>query len=101
VLCNLFKEEAMTKQSEEPLTLEQSMSGILALLVAERDERLGRGDPPPTDVLLADAGLGYGEISRVTGRPYEAVKSAVRRGRDGRGRKKRSPRTPAATKEKS
>lgn len=77
----------MATQSEEPLVLEQAMTGILALLVAEREERLGRGDPPATDVLLADAGLGYGAISRLTGREYQAVKSAVRRGREARASK--------------
>ncbi len=76
----------MATQSEEALTLEQAMSGILALMVAEREDRVGHREPPPTDVLLADAGLGYGEISRLTGRPYEAVKSAVRRARERGGR---------------
>jgi hypothetical protein len=57
------------------------LTGILAVLVSERDERLGGGDGRPTAVILAEAGLTYGEIAQVTGRPYETIKSAVRRSR--------------------
>jgi hypothetical protein len=83
----------------KPLELEQALTGILGLLVAEREERLGRGEPPPTDLLLADAGLDYGAISRLTGRGYEAVKATVRRGREARTSKKQRQASPRPRKE--
>jgi hypothetical protein len=67
--------------SEDPIGIQTLLTGILALLVADREERVNGREERNTDVVLAGAGLTYGEISRLTGRPYEAVKSAVRRSR--------------------
>lgn len=67
--------------SETYLSVEKALTGILAVLVADREGRLNGKEERSTDVVLADAGFSYGEISQLTARPYEAVKSAVRRNR--------------------
>ena len=74
----------MARQTDEPLALEEAMSGILALLVVEREERLGQAgaNEVPTDLVLADAGLSYTAISRLTRRPYKTVESTIRRARN-------------------
>lgn len=51
----------MTKDTET-LPLEQAMSGILALLAAEREERVNpdkdpNKEPRKTEVILADSGM--------------------------------------------
>lgn len=60
----------------------KALAGVLALLVAEREERNnGRAEPRKTELILADAGLGIAEIARVTGKKYDAVKQTLRRNR--------------------
>lgn len=78
-------------KDSEGLELQQAAKGILALMVAERDERLNGGEVRRTEVILAEAGLSLGEIAGITGRKYETVKTIVRRSRnrdDGSGRKR-------------
>jgi hypothetical protein len=59
------------------------LTALLALQAAERDDRLNPdGTPRPTDVVLAEAGLNYGEVAQLTGRGYEAVKGTNRRWRE-------------------
>jgi DNA-directed RNA polymerase specialized sigma24 family protein len=59
------------------------MVGILAILIAEREDRLAKTDDPRrTEVVLADAGLSLSEIAMLTGRKYESVKTTIRRARD-------------------
>ncbi len=70
-----------TDAAPSAISVEKALAGILAVLVADRDDRLTQRDPRSTDVVLADAGLSYGEVAQLTGRPYETVKSAVRRSR--------------------
>jgi DNA-directed RNA polymerase specialized sigma24 family protein len=60
--------------------MEQLLRALLLLTIAEREER----DTPEsgrrrTEVLLNDAGFSLSEIASLTGKPYETVKSAVRR----------------------
>jgi DNA-directed RNA polymerase specialized sigma24 family protein len=60
----------------------KALAGVLALLVAEREERNnGRGGPRKTELILADAGLAIADIARVTGKSYDAVKQTLRRNR--------------------
>jgi DNA-directed RNA polymerase specialized sigma24 family protein len=69
---------------EQPTDLGQSktLAGILALLIAEREERLNeKGEVRKTEVILADAGLSIGEIAALAGKNYDAVKMTIRRGR--------------------
>jgi len=77
----------MAAKKEEPLQLDQAkaLAGVLGLLVAEREERLNdKKDPRKTEVILADAGLAIGDIAKLMGKKYDAVKQAVRRvGADG------------------
>jgi DNA-directed RNA polymerase specialized sigma24 family protein len=62
----------------EDLT-QRALLGILALLAADRDERLEGGTPRRTELVLADAGFSAREIANLTGREYEAVRSSLRR----------------------
>jgi hypothetical protein len=69
-------------QDPKPIAVESAMTGILALLIAEREERTADDkNAVRTEVLLADAGLSLEEIVVVTGRKYDAVRMAVSRGR--------------------
>lgn len=68
--------------SAELLDLETAINALLALTVADRESRLNDGPPRRSEVILASAGLSYGQISRLTGRNYESVKTTVRRARE-------------------
>ncbi len=71
------------KESETgPISLESTVFGVLALLVDERERAVaGDKDAPKTEVLLARSGMGIEDIARVTGKKYDAVRMAIRRGR--------------------
>jgi len=68
-----------------PLDQERALAGILALLVAEREERLNGVDEArkalKTELLLVGAGLGAPEIARLMGKNLEAVRKTIQRGR--------------------
>lgn len=67
---------------DEPSFSEKVMIGVLAMLCADRDERLAAGAPGrKPELVLYDAGLSIAEIVRITGRNYNTVKTIVRRGR--------------------
>lgn len=53
--------------------------GMLALLAADRDERVEGTTPRRTEVILEDAGFSAREIAQLTGKEYEAVRSSLRR----------------------
>ncbi len=75
---------AAKKKKDETPELDQgkALAGVLGLLVAEREERLSdKNDPRKTEVILADAGLAIGDIAKLMGKKYDAVKMAIRRGR--------------------
>ncbi len=79
---------AAKKQEVSPLDPDKALTGILALLVAEREDRLNdRSEPRKTETILADAGLGIGDIAQLTGKNYDAVKMTIRRSKGG-GKKK-------------
>lgn len=61
---------------------EKVLVGLLAMMCADRDERLAAGAPGrKPELILHDAGFSIAEIVRVTGRNYNTVKTIVRRGR--------------------
>jgi hypothetical protein len=55
------------------------MLGVLALMAADRDERIEGTTPRRSELVLADAGFTAREIAELTGRDYEAVRSSLRR----------------------
>lgn len=59
------------------------LRAMLALQIADRDARLAGTEAPRTELVLADLGFGLGEIASLTRRPYEGVKTTVRRARHG------------------
>jgi DNA-directed RNA polymerase specialized sigma24 family protein len=70
----------------EHLDIEQALCGLLAVAIAEREERLGTGGPTRrTEVVLADAGLSYGAIASLTGKKRDSVRKSVERARKGGG----------------
>ena len=76
---------AVAGDQEPPNRQERLLAALVALLAAERDERLDhRIDERRSEVVLADAGMSIAEIAQVLGRSPEAVKSAVRRQRSKR-----------------
>ncbi len=69
-------------QERSGISLESSMSGILALLIDEREERTrDRKDAVKTEVVLAQAGVSIEEIAALTGKKYDAVRMAIARGK--------------------
>ena len=62
--------------------LQRAALGILALLIADRDERIEGSAPRRSDHVLSDAGFSAGEIATLTGRNAEAVRSSLRRRAD-------------------
>lgn len=59
-----------------------ALAGILALLVAEREERAKESKPDArTEVLLANVGLSAEAIATVTGKNAAAVRKAIQRAR--------------------
>lgn len=70
------------RKGRAPLTIptESALTGILALLVEEREERLKGGkDATKTEVLLANAGPSCDDIAAAMGKRPAAVRMAVTR----------------------
>jgi DNA-directed RNA polymerase specialized sigma24 family protein len=61
------------------LPAEKVMLGVLALLAADRDERVEKASPRKSELVLADAGFTWQEIAGLTGKNPEAVRSLLRR----------------------
>lgn len=68
-----------TRDSDGVLDISRIMLGCLALLAADRDERVEDLPPRRSELVLADAGFTAQEIGKLTGRNYEAVRSSLRR----------------------
>ncbi len=67
-------------------SVEVLLRAMLALQIADRDATASRAEARRTELVLADAGMSLSDIANVTGRNYETVKTAVRRGRASNGR---------------
>jgi DNA-directed RNA polymerase specialized sigma24 family protein len=67
----------------EDAELTKLLRGVLALLAADRDDRVAgeKARPRRSELVLAEAGLSVGEVAALLGRNRETVKSAVRRAR--------------------
>ena len=75
---------AKKKPSAAPqaIPLEKSMAGVLALLVAQREELLASGaDVKKTELVLASASLQPSEIAPFLGKNADAVRKMIERGR--------------------
>lgn len=70
----------MADERTQPAGAERILIGILALLAADRDERVEGSTPRRTELILADAGFSPREIAQLLGKEHEAVRSTVRRG---------------------
>jgi hypothetical protein len=69
-------------RDQHAISLESAMAGILALLVADREERSkGDKDATKTEVLLSNAGLSVDDIAAATGKKPAAVRKAIQRAR--------------------
>jgi DNA-directed RNA polymerase specialized sigma24 family protein len=58
------------------------LRAIVALQVAERQDRSSGEAGRPSELLLADAGVSLTDIATLTGRKYETVKTTIRRARE-------------------
>jgi len=67
----------------QPLSLDKSMAAVLAMLVADREDRLAEDgkEPRKTELVLATAGMQASEIAPFVGKNVEAVRKAIQRGR--------------------
>jgi DNA-directed RNA polymerase specialized sigma24 family protein len=73
---------ARSGQTGRELTLDfdRAIVGVLALLVAEREERLnGDKDARKTEVVLSRAGLKADEVAAVMGKKVDAVRKTLQR----------------------
>jgi hypothetical protein len=65
------------------------MAGVLAILVAEREERVNQtAVPEKTEIILGRAGLPIGTIAAITGKQYGAVQMAISRSKRPKARPK-------------
>lgn len=78
---------AVTKKTQaaapQPLSLDKSMAAVLAMLVADREDRLAENgkEPRKTELVLATVGMQASEIAPLVGKNVEAVRKAIQRGR--------------------
>jgi DNA-directed RNA polymerase specialized sigma24 family protein len=82
----------MPPESLEPLDQGKALNAVLALLVAQREERISTNgaEPRKTELILASAGLNATEIAPLVGKKYDAVVKAIQRGRKPVSRKKKA-----------
>lgn len=73
------KKPTATK-APEPLSVEIALTGMLALMIDERDSRLADDYKPPKTVsLLHEAGLNVDQIASLLGKNSSAVAKAIQR----------------------
>lgn len=69
-----------TSTSNDGLPLDVGIAAIVALLAAERDERLSASETPRrSEVVLAQAGLSAQQIANLLGKNYAAVAKTLQR----------------------
>lgn len=74
--------EAARSEDGRRIAGDEALAGILALLVADREERLvDSREPVKTEVLLANAGVSVDGIVKVTGKTRDAVRKTLQRAR--------------------
>lgn len=76
---------AAPNNNRDPLPADKALSAMLALLVADREDRIAT-EPDgtslrKTEVVLAAGGLTAAEIVPLVGKNLEAVRSTIKRGR--------------------
>jgi hypothetical protein len=80
------------KQDQQPLDQGKALTALLALVVADREERLAASadgkDTRKTELILSTAGLQANEIAPLVGKNLAAVQKAIQRSR---GSAKRTP----------
>lgn len=76
-------EMAAPSQTSEPIASDRALSAILALLVADREDRLAGegGEGRRTELVLTAAGLSAPEIASLVSKNVEAVRKTIQRGK--------------------
>ena len=73
------------KQDQQPLDQGKALTALLALVVADREDRLAASpdgkEARKTELILSTAGLQANEIAPLVGKNLEAVRKAIQRGR--------------------
>ena len=84
--CNgmerLVSEVAAPSKNPEALSPDKALTAVLALLIAEREERLAasaNGSARKTEVILAGSGLNANEIAPLVGKNLDAVRKTIQR----------------------
>ena len=60
-------------------TVERLLTAQLAILIADREERLKKADPQKTELILHSAGLKVTEIATLLGRKADTVRKVIKR----------------------
>ena len=58
---------------------DRALRALVALLAADRDERVDQKPPRKSEVVLGEAGFSAQDIAGLTGKNPEAVRSTIRR----------------------
>ena len=76
-------EVAAPSKTHEPLGSDKALSAVVALLVAEREDRIATngGNARKTDSILAASGLSAAEIAPLVGKNLGAVRKTIERGK--------------------
>jgi hypothetical protein len=72
---------APARQDSQPLAQEKALSALVALMAAEREERLepSPNGARPTEVILAAAGLSNAEIALLLDKKRDTVAKTIQR----------------------
>ena len=60
-------------------TIERLLAAQLAILVADREERLKKSEPQKTELVLHSAGFGVPEIATLLGKKADTVRKVIQR----------------------